>query len=158
TAFPDDAVLRQVINGKRPMPADPELQLVYSVNSARLQQQDAGKNNATTDANVSSSTSPSPQDQARAIAERLLTLPKEQRLTSLTTVPPERSLWIALSLELVNFPNLIRPDQRDRLFSDATPHEREIIRAFVNGPNVVVSELQEAKILRETYTERQLQE
>jgi uncharacterized protein (DUF1800 family) len=157
-SFPDDGVLRQVMTGKRPMPTDADLKLVYSVNIARLQQQDANKGAGTNpgaravagDAN-GSVTAPqsSPEDQARAIADRLLALPKEQRLAALENVPPE---------QLVNFSNLLRADQRDRLNADATPHEREIVRALANPAAVVVSELQQAKVMREIYSERQLQE
>ena len=60
--------------------------------------------------------------------------------------------------QFVNFPNLIRADQRDRLLADSTAQEREIVRAFANPAGVVASELQQAKVLRAIYSERQLQE
>src|SRR5271155_3553823 len=41
--FPSDGVIRQIIAGKRPMPDDPAAKLVYSVNVARIQQQEAIK-------------------------------------------------------------------------------------------------------------------
>jgi len=152
-SFPDDGVVRQVMTGKRPMPADPELVLVYSVNVARLQQQDANKGASANRVAVNGSATAPPsspaEDQARAIADNLLALPKEQRLATLENVHPE---------QLVNFPNLIRPDQRDHLNADATPREREILRALANPQNVVASELQQAKVMREIYSERQLQE
>ena len=156
-SFPPDGLLRQAAAGKLPMTTDPELKLVYTVNIARLQQQDANKNAGTNpgaspaagEANGSAAAAPSPQDQARAIAEHLLALPKEQRLAALENAPPE---------QLANFPNLLRPDQRDRLNADATPHEREIIRALANPAAVIAFELQQAKVLREIYSERQLQE
>ena len=61
-AFPSDAVIRQLIAGKRMMPADPALKLVYAVNAARIEQQDANKTStppaagaAATGANASAS-------------------------------------------------------------------------------------------------------
>jgi hypothetical protein len=50
----------------------------------------------------------------------------------------------------------MRADQRDRLMADFTPQEREIVRAFANPAGVVASELQQAKVVREIYSERQL--
>ena len=41
--FPSDGVIRQIIAGKRQMPDDPTSKLVYSVNVARIEQQDAAK-------------------------------------------------------------------------------------------------------------------
>jgi uncharacterized protein (DUF1800 family) len=156
--FPSDGMIRQVIAGKRPMPDDPAGKLIYSVNVARIQQQDAAKAaaanagaNATAMAPTATSQAPppSPQDQARAIAEKLLALPKEQRLAALEAVPPE---------QLINFPNQLRGDQRDRLFADFSSQERETVRALGNPAGVVASELQQAKLMREIYSERQLLE
>jgi uncharacterized protein (DUF1800 family) len=169
-SFPSDGVIRQIIAGKRMMPADPpELKLVYAVNVARLQQQDAAsKAQAQMQAAVATTSKvgepspvgggvpvpgpskPSPAaEQARSIADMLLALPKAQRLAAVESMPAD---------QLVNFPNLIRPDQRDRLLADSTPQEREIVRAFANPAGVVTSELQQAKVLRAIYSERQLQE
>jgi hypothetical protein len=151
-SFPDDGVLRQVMAGRQPMPTDADLRLVYSVNIARLQQQDAAKNIDTNPATATTAAIPgvdSPQDRARATADRLLSLPKDQRIAALEATPPD---------QLVNFPNLLRGDQRDRLMADATPHEREVIRSLANPSGVIASELQQAKLLREIYSDRQLQE
>ena len=162
-SFPSDGVIRQVIAGKRPMPEDPVLKLVYAVNIARIEQQDAAKNipatppaSATGSATTTSAANPPAtpsltpaQEDARKIADTLLDLPKDQRLAALENTPAEK---------LVNFLNLIRPDQRDRLNADATPREREVLREFANPSGVVASELQQAKVMRAIYSERQLQE
>jgi uncharacterized protein (DUF1800 family) len=158
--FPSDGVIRQVISGKRPMPDDPVGKLVYSVNVARIEQQEAlnavaakaGANPNTPAMNAAGTSTPTTtpaQDQAREIAEKLLALPKEQRLGAIEATPPE---------QLVNFPNQLRGDQRDRLFADASPQEREILRAFANPAGVVASELQQAKVIGAIYSERQLLE
>ena len=153
-AFPSDGVIRQIMMGKRMMPAEADLKLVYSVNVARLQQQDANQAqtaaNAPPNANDGSVPKPSAaEEQARTIADSLLALPKNQRLAALENTPPE---------QLVNFPNLVRGDQRDRLQADFTPQEREIFRSFANPAGVVASELQQAKVVRAIYSERQLLE
>src|SRR5208282_4373485 len=115
-AFPSDGVVRQVMAGKRPMPDDLGEKLVYSVIVTRIQQQEAAKvasanpnPNANANANASVSgnapaimamdpaqASLSPQDRAREIAEKLLALPREQRLVALAALPAE---------QLINFPN-----------------------------------------------------
>jgi uncharacterized protein (DUF1800 family) len=153
-AFPSDGVIRQIMIGKRMMPAEADLKLVYSVNVARLQQQDANQAKAAANSppNANDGSAPKPsaaEAQARAIADSLLALPKNQRLAALENTPPE---------QLVNFPNLLRSDQRDRLLADFTPQEREVFRAFANPAGVVASELQQAKVVRAIYSERQLLE
>ncbi len=178
-AFPSDNVIRQVISGKRPMPSDPELKFIYSVNVARINQQQAAKTQAvvppqppvqgTAQAGnqgmtpsmasgdmkspdvvpAASPSAPSLDDQARAIADHLLSLPKEQRLATLESAPPD---------DLVNFPNHLRGDQRDRLNADFSAHEKEVFRALASPTGVVTSELQQAKVTREIYSQRQLLE
>src|SRR5580704_869636 len=170
--FPSDGVLRQVIAGKKELPTDPVQRLIYSVNVARLQQQEqatkaavaaakaadppkAGAATGTVVAadpvamDVSASREVTPQDRARAIADSLLAMPKNQRIESLENSPADM---------LVNFPNQIRGDQRDRLNADFSPQEREILRAFTNPQAVVTSELQQAKVMRAVYSQRQLLE
>ncbi|MGA2418972.1 MAG: DUF1800 domain-containing protein [Candidatus Acidiferrum sp.] len=152
--FPSDTIIRQVIAGKRPMPDDPALKLVYAVHVARIQAQSTPKGpppatpSATPNPSLSAAP-PTPEDEARAIADNLLSLPKQQRLNELEKSPPEK---------LINFPNIIRGDQRDKLNADFSAQEREVFRSLANPPSVVASELQEAKVLRAVYSERQLQE
>jgi uncharacterized protein (DUF1800 family) len=156
-AFPSDGVIRQIIAGKRPIPTDPVEKLIYLVNVARIEELNANKSAvsalsgpAKADANANSEPAvPSSQDQARSLADSLLALPKNQRLTALEKVPPE---------QLINFPNQLRGDQRDRLNAEFSPQEREAFRALTNPAGVVAYELQLAKLIREIYSERQLLE
>ena len=98
---------------------------------------------------MSAAAPPSPNDQARAFADHLLSLPKEQRLAALESAQPD---------DLVNFPNHLRGDQRDRLNADFSGHEKELFRALASPTGVVTSELQQAKVIREIYSQRQLLE
>lgn len=143
-AFPSDNVIRQIAAGKRMMPTDPELKFLYSVNLMRVAQQDASKNSAAAGASKTEA-----EEQARSTAETLLAQPKGQRLAALENLPPE---------QVLNFASHLRGDQRDRLAADSTPHEREVFRALTNPAGVVTSELQQAKLMREIYSERQLLE
>jgi len=156
--FPSDNVIRQVIAGKLNTPDDPAAKLVYAVNVARIKQQEAIKAqnaNASAAGGNSKDTNAKPTEddpaktQARAIADSLLALPKNQRLAALENAPPD---------QLINFPSQLRGDQRDRLLAEATPQERELIFALANPAGVVARELQQAKLIREVYSERQLLE
>ncbi len=158
--FPSDNVITQIVSGKRPLPADPVQKMIYSVQVARIEQEKA-KQAATGGPNDMASPKPnaekaaanpdalSPQDAARSIADRLLALAKDQRVAALENEPPEK---------LIDFPAQLRADQRDRLLAEFTPEEREIFRALAIPRNVVANELQQAKLIREIYSERQLQE
>ena len=150
TTFPPDPILRVVMDGKRPMPADPVLQFVYSVQIARIKQQaQQTQAQAAATNGAKPAPAPSPADEARDLADKILALPKNQRMTALRNEPPER---------LINFPNLLRPDQRDRFNADFTPVERETFYSLANPAAVIVSELNQSKILREALSERQLLE
>jgi uncharacterized protein (DUF1800 family) len=151
-SFPSDGIIRQVMAGKRQVPDDPVLKLVYAVNTARVQQQDAAKGTPPPPPPPPGSppAPPTPaQEDARAIADSLLVLPKDKRLAALENTEPAK---------LINFVNQIRPDQRDRLNADASPQEREVMRAFLSPADVVTGELRQAKMMRAIYSERQLQE
>src|SRR5271154_7211377 len=161
-AFPSDTAIRQVIAGKRPMPADPDLAFVYSVNIARIKQQDAPKPatpaaasttaaaGAANNASAASAATPTvPEDRARTIGDSLLVSPKNQRLAALKIYSPE---------ELIDFLTRLRPDQRNRLIDEATSQERETLRALSNPAGVIANELPQAKLMREIYSERQLLE
>ncbi len=89
------------------------------------------------------------KDTARHIADMLLSLPKANRMTALMKLPLGDRRALA---------QYAPGDLRDRLLADFSPAEKETYLAM-NGPaNVVVSELQQSKILRAMYSERQLQE
>lgn len=89
------------------------------------------------------------KDAAAHLAEMLLGLPKANRMMALMKLP------VSDRRTLVQY---IPGDARGRLVADFSPIERETFFAM-NGPTgVVVSELQQAKILRAIYSERQLEE
>jgi uncharacterized protein (DUF1800 family) len=158
--FPSDNVITQIVSGKRALPSDPVQKMIYSVQVARIEQQKADQ--AATSASTAHSSKPeaetmlpasldaaAPEDYARGVADHLLGLRKDQRMAALENVPAEH---------LIDFPAQLRADQRDRLLADFTPEEREIFRALAVPRNVVANELQQAKVIREIYSERQLQE
>jgi hypothetical protein len=168
--FPTDTMIRQVIAGKRPMPTDPAQKLVYEVFVVKLKQQMAQQEAAKAasaakppaesnpaekpkdkpaETATETSAEPTPQEKARALADSLLELPNNKRMDALMKAPPE---------DLINFPDQLTGDQRNRLNAGFSPCEREILRALSNPVAVVSYELQQAKVVRATFSERQLQE
>src|SRR5579862_2555692 len=138
--FPTDTMIRQVIAGKRPMPTDPTQKLIYEVFIAKLKQQMAQQEAAKAapaakppaegsatekpkDKPAENATEmlvePTPQEKARAFADSLLELPNNKRMDALMKAPPE---------ELINFPDQLTGDQRNRLNAGFSPREREIDR------------------------------
>jgi hypothetical protein len=160
-------MIRQVMAGKRPIPTDPSQKLVYEVYLAKLKQQmakqeaekaasDAPPNGAKASAETSAAekppekpAEPTPQEKARALADALLELPNNKRMEALMQKPPD---------ELINFYDLLSGDQRNRLNTGFSPHERETLRALSNPVGVVSYELQQARVARATFSERQLLE
>src|SRR6266480_2756934 len=149
-AFPPKNLIRQVAEGKQPMPADAIQAGLFEVLIERYNEQ---KNTAATAASAAppddgarKEAEAKAQDDTQHIAQMLLSLPKEKRLPSLMQMPVgDRRMLVA---------NL-KGDLRDKLFADFNPAEREVVQAM-NGPQgVVTSELQQTKVLRAIYSERQ---
>jgi uncharacterized protein (DUF1800 family) len=164
--FPTNQVVRQVVDGKRPMPTDPTLNAVYEVLVAKQQRKQkddqAAQAVATAPAAtmsvdnqmmaVQSSQKKRDPEAARTIAEQMLLLPKDQRMAAILTLPLDQRIILASSV----------PDpQKGQLSADFTPREHELFAEMAGGPdaaNVIAGELQQAKVLRAILSERQLQE
>jgi uncharacterized protein (DUF1800 family) len=147
--FPYDGIIRAVSDGKKPWPKNPLVKLVYSVQVARVREEKQKQDALKPGAPAPAPSAKSPQDEAREIADRILALPKGQRMAALEQVPPEK---------LINFPNQVRGDQRDKFNAEFTPEERETFYALNNPTGVIVGELQQAKVWRAVLSERQLEE
>ena len=164
--FPTNQVVRQIADGKRPMPTDPTLNAVYEVLIAK-QQRKQKEDQAAQAVAAAPATTMSMDNQmmavqsaqkkrdpeaARTIAEQMLLLPREQRMAAILTLPLDQRIILASSV----------PDpQKGQLSADFTPRERELFAEMAGGPDaahVIAGELQQAKVLRAILSERQLQE
>ena len=164
--FPPPPVLKLVADGKLAMPSDPQLKAVYAAGMARLNDRQAKKNDAAKNEKAAQNADlleMSPDDMtaemreqrqearehARSRALDLMELPPERRTQSLAAMDADerRGFWRALS-----------PDDRDKLTADMTPRQRELLLSLENPVAVVNGELFQSKLLRATYSERQLQE
>jgi uncharacterized protein (DUF1800 family) len=155
TTYPDAGRIRSVMDGKAPYPADPLLKSVYEVQVYKARIQFSEKEQTKPLPSQSELDAQKKIDQATAarIAGELFALPKEQRMAALDALPvPER----------IAFANNVGGAQRDVLFADFTPREREAISAMQGGgvgaSYRMVDDLAQAKVLRSILSERQLQE
>jgi uncharacterized protein (DUF1800 family) len=151
--FPNNNLIKAAAEGKIPLPADPIKRAIYEVQisilAERQKQDQLARDGKTPDADTKAKMDKQNQDDVLTKADGILALPKEKRMDAILAMPPdERRLFVTT----------IRGPQRDRLLAEFPPDQREYFLAM-NGPvNVVMNELQQAKLLRALYSERQLQE
>jgi len=153
-SFPNGQMIREAAEKKRPMPSDPvQFGLWEFLVDKYSEQQKSNAASAqptpTPDETAQKAATQAGQDAARHLADMLLSLPKANRMPALMKLP----IYDRLAL-IQHTPG----DMRGRLTNDFSPVERETWFAM-NGPTgVVVGELQQAKVLRAIYGERQLEE
>jgi uncharacterized protein (DUF1800 family) len=141
--YPTNQMVRQSLNGRAAIPGGDAARAIYADQQqqykAKQQQKKDGKDGGGMQAAVALPKSPA----------EILSLPPDKRFKALCklTLPQLRELRRSMSQE-----------QREQLTADMTPAQREAIAAF-NGPhNVVQAEDIQVKLLRDVYSERQLQE
>jgi uncharacterized protein (DUF1800 family) len=159
--FPPDQVLRAVADGKLPMPRDAQLKAVYTSGIARLNQKKEAKNARLAENADLLGTDPddlsaekreqrqAAREHARSRALDLLEQPAAQRVQTLAAMDPDerRGFWRAVT-----------GDDRERLTADMAPEQKELLLSLENPVGVVNNELMQGKLLRATYSERQLLE
>jgi hypothetical protein len=151
--FPNNNLVKQTAEGKTPLPTDPMKRSIYEVQismlAERQKQDQAARDGKTLDADSKAKIDKQNQDAVATQADGIQATPKEKRMDAIIALPPDdRRLFVAN----------IRGSQRDRLLADMTPDQREAFLAVTGPINVVIGELQQAKLLRALYSERQLQE
>jgi len=157
--FPDRNTIHQVADGKMQAPSDPLLASVYEVQVYKWNQElDIKKADGgvvprvpPTDAEKDALKKEG-QETAAKIANDLLAMPKAQRT----------AMWIQMPVpDRIALTSYVPGDQRNRLFADFTPREREAFNAMsaqVASNYYIGNELAQARVVRDVLTERQLQE
>jgi uncharacterized protein (DUF1800 family) len=158
-AFPNGQLIREAADKKRPLPSDPVQYGLWEVLVTKYNEQqqkngaaaqpaadDAAQKAAEQAAKAAEQTA---KDTAKNVANMLLSLPKAERMPTLMRMPmsDRRALVQYAPGDLVG-----------KLMPDFSPAEREIYYSMNNPTGVVISELQQAKILRAIYSEHQLEE
>ena len=160
--FPPAQLIKAVENGRAALPSDPAERAIYESQMQRLDRRKDQKKaaNANPGDEERSGTGEKSDDeeaslgreqrrQAELRIQELLQLPADRRMEELLAMtPPERQ---SLSASL-------RGATRERFVEDMNARNRETILALGNPQQVVQRELIQGKLLRATYSERQLQE
>ena len=151
--FPPNNLVRLVADGKMPLPNDPTSRGVYEVQISifqdRQKQDQLAREGKAPDADTKAKLDKQNRDAAVVAADTTLTLPKEKRMAAILAMPvDDRRIFVAN----------ITDSQRGRLLADFPPDQREAFLAMTNPYGVVTGELQQGKLLRALYSERQLEE
>ncbi len=150
--FPSEQVIKAVADGKRSLPSDPTTKAIYLAQLDRYEERLANKaadgavEKQTGMERVSSSgreLAPT-GDQIR----ELLTMPPDQRYRQVLSMSSEERRIVSSALK----------GKREEVLDGMSPQQRETMIALNNPQQVVNDELVEGKVLRATYSERQLQE
>jgi len=155
--FPPQQVIKEVAEGKKSMPRDPAERAIYeSQVDAYREREELKQAKAGQDAGNSMEMAGDPKEaqrearlQADAKVQELLELAPDERFRAILTMQPEERRMLARDL---------KQDDRDRIMQEFTPEQRETVMAMVNPQQVVTTELQQTKVLRAIYSERQLDE
>jgi len=157
--FPPPQVIRAVEQGKQSLPSDPMKRAVYEAQLERMEVKQEKKAEESNNSDGHGQSGKLSDDEsarrrdarmtAEAKAEELLDLPPDQRMKAFLKMSPEDQRALASSL---------RGNRRDDFTDGMTPQQREMLQAVNNPQTVVDQELISGKLLRATYSERQLQE
>ncbi len=151
--FPNNNLVKAAAEGKNPLPADPMKRSIYEVQisilAERQKQDQLARDGKAPDAETKAKIDKQNQDTVTAQADSILALAKEKRMEAILALPPdERRIFVT---------NL-HGGQRDRLLADLPADQKEFFLAMSGPVGVIDSELQQSKLLRAVYGERQLQE
>jgi uncharacterized protein (DUF1800 family) len=139
--YPNQQMIRAAMNGRGAgAPGGEGEKQLYKTQEERYKEKKNGQEKDAAD----SDPAPLPWD-----VPTLLAMSPSDRFNALTKITPQQLNMLRRNLA---------PDDRQKLTDGFTPHEIEVLAAF-NGPAGVVSgELVQTKILRDIYSERQLNE
>ncbi len=170
--FPPPQLLRAVAQGRADMPSDPKQRAVYEAALERYRQrqkrqQAAGQNAPPGKAAEDGMPSRDMDDDGRAMdpeeraARREARMYAELKAEEMLQLAPEKRLEEFMKMsddERRALARALGPEERERLFAEFSPEQRETVMAMANPGRVVTTEVQQAKILRAAYSERQLEE
>ncbi|HWR16520.1 MAG TPA: DUF1800 domain-containing protein [Terriglobales bacterium] len=145
--FPPPQLVKAVAQGRAPLPSDPVQRAVYESQISRMQEKQATANDgATPDTSMGRRET---RQFAAAKFDELVDLPANKRMEAILKMSPG---------ERREFVQGLTQQQRLKLFESFSPEQREQLLALRSPQLVVVTELQQAKILRAAYSEHQLEE
>jgi uncharacterized protein (DUF1800 family) len=154
--YPNQQVIRRMMNGQIDRPGGEAEKAIYQDSVERYKEKLDKKNDAT-------STNDAAAKGAAALAEdettdqtslpvdaqTLIAMPPDKRFSELCKFTPQQLKALRRS---------IKPVDRQKLIDGFTPRQVEAIAAFATPQGVVAAEIVQTKLLRDIYTERQLNE
>lgn len=152
--YPSPQILREMSAGLIPYPTDPERKLVIERLVKRLEKRQAA-------AGANAGNPPTPPQPGAPNPQALRELLTQQELRSIRTGTPQERVAAIEALPAEKQAEVIAamPQQlRNGLFVAASPELRRRITLTAGPAQVVARDLQEAKILRAVYSNRQLNE
>jgi len=144
--FPPPPLIRQIAEGKESMPRDPRLRAIYQAQLERYRERQEKKASGGDQNDSAMMTVGAFKNEQ---ADYFLAMAPNDRLNELLKTSPEEQSDVIASLK----GGLLRD-----FLDGISPEDRETTVALINPQRVISEELMQAKILRATYGERQLQE
>ena len=140
--YPSNNMIRAAMNGRGPgVPRGEAEKAIYADQMSR----EKNKKNANNPDALTDDTPP----------------PTPQEIADLLAMPPDKRFSALCRLKLPQLKELrqsLAPDQREHLTDGFTPRQLEQVAAFGSPIAVVAAEATQTKLLRDIYTERQLNE
>jgi uncharacterized protein (DUF1800 family) len=159
--FPNNAVIRQIENGKLTMPESGVLHNVYENQAARVAQKKAEKAQAASAASPAMAENPiASANAAPGAAESPEARDPHETQVLLALAPRDRMLrLIAMDgLDLDRFVNGLKGPEKTALVAGFTPQMRETLGDLEAPERTVVEELMGQRLTRDIYSNAQLQE
>ena len=154
-AFPPNPIVKAVVEGKLPMPRDPNRRAVYAAAIDREQHKEQEKKEQAQDA-AAGNVKPADLTQnqlarreAHSAVDDLILMPPAQRMNRILAMPVAEQHDLLQGLPLF---------KRLALLAGLTPEQRETVIALNHPEAVIDQEVQAAKLLRAVYSDRQLEE
>lgn len=157
--FPPPPLIKQVENGRRPLPSDPVKRAIYEDQIERLEEKQDQKQAVNASFGKTSGGDNSGNGVSAAPGSRMVY--SDEKVQELLDLPPEKRVKEVLKMSAEDrraLSSSLKGPKRDDFLEGMTPQQRETMIALNNPQEVVMDELVEGKILRATYSERQLQE
>jgi len=157
-AFPPRQLVKAVENGRMSMPSDPAERAIYQ---AQIQRDEQKKQGQVEKAAEQQDGGDEPMTDEQKAARRGARQFADEKFEDMMALPADKRMNVVLKMtpdERTKFAKGLRPTDRQELMQSLSPEQREQIMALRNPEAVVVTELQQGKILRAAYSERQLEE
>ena len=144
-AYPNQETIRKEMKGQADRPGGEAEKAIYADASTRYKEKIARKNTGTAAADEDAQS----VDRLPADGPMLIDLPADRRFSALCKFTPQQLPALRKSLEV---------GDRQRLVDGFTPQQLEALAAFQTPQGVVAAEAVQTKLLRDIYSERQLNE